>query len=61
MHELNSRVPGQEVIAKLMEVRQQDADVSLLGRVFGADPLSAEARPWYSGALEAAAYPERGP
>ncbi|WP_454699572.1 nuclease-related domain-containing protein [Arthrobacter humicola] len=51
MHELNSRVPGQEVIAKLMEVRQQDADVSLLGRVFGADPLSAEARPWYRGAL----------
>lgn len=51
MHELSNRIPGQEVIAKLLDVREQDADVSLVGRIFGADPLSAEARPWYRGAL----------
>jgi hypothetical protein len=52
MHELSDRVPGQAVIAKLLDVREQDADVSLLGRFFGANPLSAEARPWYRGELE---------
>jgi len=51
MHELSNRVPGQEVIAKLLDVQGQDAGRSLRGRVFGADPLSAEARPWYRGAL----------
>ncbi|MBP1134574.1 hypothetical protein JOE31_000806 [Arthrobacter sp. PvP023] len=51
MHELSNRVPGQEVIAKLLDVQGQEADRSLLGRIFGADPLSAEARPWFRGAL----------
>lgn len=51
MHELSDRVPGQAVIARLLDVREQDEDVSLLGRIFGANPLSAEARPWYRGAL----------
>ena len=48
---LNGRVPGQAVIGELMAVRQRDLPRSALGRVFGADPLSADSRPWYKGAL----------
>lgn len=34
-----------------MAVRERDQPRSLLGRILGADPLSAESRPWYKGAL----------
>ncbi|MDV8148919.1 nuclease-related domain-containing protein [Arthrobacter sp. B10-11] len=51
MHELSDRVPGQAVITKLLDVREQDAERSLLGRFFGANPLSADSLPWYRGAL----------
>lgn len=48
---LNDRVPGQAVIGELMAVRQRDLPRSALGRIFGTDPLSADSRPWYKGAL----------
>jgi len=48
---LNDRIPGQSVIAELLAVRELDEPRSLLGRIFGADPLSPDSRPWYKGAL----------
>ncbi|GAA5198108.1 hypothetical protein GCM10023346_34480 [Arthrobacter gyeryongensis] len=48
---LTDRVPGQAVIAELLAVRERDAPRSRLGRVFGLDPLTADSRPWYTGAV----------
>ncbi|MGO4859040.1 nuclease-related domain-containing protein [Arthrobacter sp. 2MCAF14] len=48
---LTDRVPGQAVMAELLAVRERDAPRSRLGRVFGLDPLTADSRPWYTGAV----------
>ncbi len=52
MHQsLGDHIPGQAAIHELLSQRQRDAPVSLLGRIFGANPLSTETRPWFQGAL----------
>jgi hypothetical protein len=48
---LSGRIAGQAVIEKLLADREGEPSRSLLGRVFGADPLSPDNYPWYKGAL----------
>ncbi|MCG2623029.1 NERD domain-containing protein [Arthrobacter sp. I2-34] len=48
---LQERIPGQSVISELLAVHERDRPQSRLGRVFGADPLGPDSRPWYLGAL----------
>ncbi|MHC6220758.1 nuclease-related domain-containing protein [Arthrobacter sp. MMS24-S77] len=48
---LGDRIPGQAVIEKLLVDRDSAPSRSLLGRIFGVDPLSPENLPWYKGAL----------
>ena len=48
---LNERIAGHAVIEKLLADREGLPSRSFLGRVFGADPLSADNYPWYKGAL----------
>ncbi len=47
---LDERLPGQSVIAELLAVVAGERPRSRLGRLFGADPLSPDSRPWYQGA-----------
>lgn len=48
---LQERIPGQAVISELLTVHGSDRPRSRIGRVFGADPLGPDSRPWYKGAL----------
>lgn len=48
---LRDRMAGHSVIEKLLSDRMRVPPRSLLARIFGADPLSAENYPWYKGAL----------
>ncbi|WP_427008606.1 nuclease-related domain-containing protein [Pseudarthrobacter sp. H2] len=48
---VNERGAGHAVIEKLLADREGLPPRSLLGRVFGADPLTSENYPWYKGAL----------
>lgn len=48
---LNDRTAGQAVIEKLLGDREGEPSRSLLGRIFGADPLSPDNYSWYKGAL----------
>lgn len=45
------RIPGQAVMTALLTAREQDPPRSVLGRLFGADPLGDGSRRWYQGAL----------
>lgn len=48
---LKERMAGHSVIEKLLADREGQRPPSLLGRIFGADPLSPEDHRWYKGAL----------
>jgi hypothetical protein len=48
---LSERIAGQAVIEKLLSDRAGIPSPSLLGRFFGADPLTQDNHPWYKGAL----------
>jgi hypothetical protein len=48
---LKDRVAGQAVMEKLLADREGASPRSLLGRIFGADPLNPDNYPWYKGAL----------
>lgn len=48
---LTERIAGHAVMEKLLEDRRGLPPRSLLQRIFGADPLSADNYPWYKGAL----------
>ena len=48
---LTDRVPGQAVMSQALDLADGDPARSWLGRFFGADPLSADSRPWFQGAL----------
>jgi hypothetical protein len=48
---LKDRVAGQAVLEKLLADRAGASPRSLLGRIFGADPLNPGDYPWYKGAL----------
>ncbi len=48
---LNDRIAGQAVIEKLLGDREGEPSRSVLGRIFGADPLSPDNYSWYKGAL----------
>ncbi|GAB2841184.1 hypothetical protein GCM10027024_15040 [Microbacterium insulae] len=48
---LRLRAPGSAVIAETLRARASGPPRSRAARFFGASPLSAEALPWYQGAL----------
>jgi hypothetical protein len=48
---LSERIAGQAVMEKLLSDRAGIPSPSLLGRFFGADPLTQDNHPWYKGAL----------
>ena len=48
---LGTRVPGQAVIEELLALQGQVPPRSMLQRIFGVSPLSAESWPWYRGAI----------
>jgi hypothetical protein len=48
---LSERIAGQAVMEKLLGDRAGIPSPSLLGRFFGADPLTPDNHPWYKGAL----------
>lgn len=50
-HSLRERVPGESVITELLRAQQEAPPRGVLGRLFGASPLAAEALPWFAGAL----------
>ncbi|MCU1534446.1 MAG: hypothetical protein JWR53_927 [Glaciihabitans sp.] len=50
-HTLRARVPGQSVMSELVRSQLDVPPRSRLARFFGASPLSAANRGWYSGAL----------
>lgn len=49
--ELRSRIAGQAVMAELVRQQQARAPRSLVARVLGRSPLTAETAPWFRGAL----------
>lgn len=49
--QLQDRIPGQAVIGELLAVQDRQPPPSRLGRVFGANPLSRDSRPWYQGTV----------
>lgn len=48
---LKQRIAGHSVIEKLLADRDGQCPPSLVGRIFGADPLSPGDHSWYKGAL----------
>lgn len=48
---LKQRMPGQSVIEHLLALQGQQRPRPFLYRIFGVDPLAAESRSWYKGAL----------
>lgn len=48
---LRDRVPGQSVITELLRIQGQRPPQNFLARLFGVDPVSEEAQPWFAGAL----------
>lgn len=48
---LDGRIPGQSVMAKLLNDPDHARPATRMSRIFGAHPLSADSRPWYQGAL----------
>lgn len=48
---LTGRIPGQSVISQVLALQAQASPRSWWGRFLGTSPLSAEARPWYQGAV----------
>ena len=49
--DLRGRIPGQSVMAKLLEEQETVPRRRFLGRLFGASPLGSESGSWYKGAL----------
>ena len=45
------RIPGQSVISQALALQAQASPRSWWGRFLGISPLSADARPWYQGAV----------
>lgn len=48
---LMGRIPGQSVISQVLALQAQASPRSWWGRFLGHSPLSADARPWYQGAV----------
>lgn len=48
---LMGRIPGQSVISQALALQAQASPRSWWGRFLGTSPLSADARPWYQGAV----------
>jgi len=45
---LRNRVPGQTVITELLRIQGQRPPQNFLARLFGVDPVSEEAQPWFA-------------
>ncbi|WP_168404722.1 nuclease-related domain-containing protein [Arthrobacter silvisoli] len=49
--QLRHHVPGQSVMHQVMALQESTPAQPAIGRIFGVSPLTAEAKPWYRGAI----------